>query len=98
VPLDETLISRALADRLPADEDSRARLRAIDGHTTCVQLEWAGGGVSLFLAPADLDEDLDVFASRWITPALEGFAFEVPLLCLSCGAAKRVGVALPCGH
>ncbi len=98
MPLDEIVIGRALAARLPADEDSRARVRAVDGQTTHVQLDWAGGGASLFLAAADLDVDVEAFAARWIAPALEGAVFEAPLFCLSCGTAKRIGVDLPCGH
>ncbi|WP_321814600.1 MULTISPECIES: hypothetical protein [unclassified Paraburkholderia] len=98
MPLDEIMIGRALADQLPADEDSRARVRSVDGHTTHVQLDWAGGGASLFLSASDLDVDVAAFATRWILPALEGAVFEAPLLCLSCGTAKRIGADLPCGH
>jgi len=94
----DDILSELLA-RLPDKARASVSERVLDAHTVRIELNWNGGGVSLFLGPDDLLVPAAVFGARWIAPALDG---AVPagesLLCLSCGAAKRPGIDLPCGH
>lgn len=81
---------------VPGDAAASVDVRDLDACTVHIQLSWSGGGATLFLQPDDLHELAALFALRWIAPALEDL--ESPLLCLSCGAEKRPGLDLPCGH
>jgi len=92
-------IPTELLARVPDGRGLSVGERAIDANTVLIELNWRGGGASLFLRPDDLRVPAWEFAERWINPALDGAAPAAePLLCLSCGAEKRPGLDLPCGH